>query len=174
MNGSEAPDTLGSCGSLSFKRCFAPFVMWQKRSAFLLQAGNRRFPAMTRELCSLEPRSSSYSLRSFDCSACVARVLRRTRVTRPSSSRSLAVLAHENAERSAPSSPTRSGSCRLSSTYAAGRIGFVAARAGRSTEIASNANRPTGGSTDRRPMSRPLSRAAPRMTHDRRLAADGS
>ena len=32
--------------------------MWQKRFTFLLQAGNLRFPAMTRELRSLEPRGS--------------------------------------------------------------------------------------------------------------------
>ena len=48
---SEAPFRSTGRDSLSFKRPreARSFVMWQKRGAFLLQAGNRRFPAMTRD-----------------------------------------------------------------------------------------------------------------------------
>jgi hypothetical protein len=40
--------------------------MWQEREAFLLQAGNRRFPALTeRRFASLEPRLRRHAVGPF-------------------------------------------------------------------------------------------------------------
>ena len=82
--------------------------MWQKHFTFLLQAGNRRFPAMsvgpevprtmravfaceqmTRELRSLEPRASVRSLRSLACGAYVAHL---RRAVGPFQSRPVAII----------------------------------------------------------------------------------